>query len=145
MKKFKFKFQSILKLKRAQEDALKNELGQLQKEKQAYLNNIDETNKGIDHYYLEQETLLKSATGKEAQAYPEYIWGNFGKRKKLENELMLLEKRVQAKQEELAKARGDVKVFEKLEEESKEKHYKEENKKEEANREDLFNIRKFYG
>jgi flagellar export protein FliJ len=143
-KRYKFKFESVLKLKRFNEDKVKNQLGELEKLRQGILAEIGQTNTGIDTYYQDQETLAEKAQMKDLAHYPNVIWANRKKREKLKAKLLDLEKQVEVKQVELAKARGEVKVFDKLREEDLREFKLKIEKKEDQDREENFQMRSFF-
>ncbi len=143
-KKYKFKLESVLKLRRFTEDKVKNQLGDLEKERQKIVTLIRETSEGIDVYYRDQEHLAEHGKMKDLSHYPNIIWANMKKRDKLKATLLELEDKVRKKQVDLAKARGEVKIFEKLREEDLKEFRIKIEKKEDLDREENFQMRSFY-
>ena len=108
------------------------------------MSQIDDTNRGIDTFYEDQEALSQSGKAKDIHHYPNIIWGNYKKRKNFEDEIAKLDLEISKKQRKLASARGEVRVFEKLEEESKLKHRAEYNKQEMMEQEEKYSLRQFH-
>jgi flagellar export protein FliJ len=145
MNKYKFRLEAVLKIRKFKEEARRVELGKLLME----LNKIDEQlnhdQKEIDTYYEIQEDNLKSGmpAGK-IQILPFLVQG-----KKRNLELLLIAKRrmemlIEEKRQELAIARGELKVMEKLHEKDHDEYlrsYRKEmdNKVEEQTRNWLLN------
>ena len=73
-KKFKFKLDGLLKVRRFKEEQLKVELGAINQEIQQVKNRISQLNKEIEDSYTEQEKIFESDTsGQLAKFFPYYI------------------------------------------------------------------------
>lgn len=115
MKKYTFRLEPVLKVRKLKEENCRMELGQLV----AYLNKIDDQlnhdRKEIDNYFKIQEAAMKSGVrGDQIQAFPMLV---SAKEKNIqllsrdrENQLGLIEE----KKRELAVLRGELKVIENL-------------------------------
>ncbi len=143
MKKFKFKLDGLLKLREFNEKKIKIELGEILKE----INHIEELiakmNRDIDDTYKAQDELIKSsADGRMLQFFPYYIQGRKEDIKNKETLLWSLRKKYQAKVEELAIARGQVKILENFKDKKVHEWKKERDKKEQETIEEILMMRR---
>lgn len=143
MKKFKFKLDGLLKLREFNEKKIKIELGEILKE----INHIEELiakmNRDIDDTYKAQDELIKSsADGRMLQFFPYYIQGRKEDIKNKETLLWSLRKKYQAKVEELAMARGQVKILENFKDKKVHEWKKERDKKEQETIEEILMMRR---
>jgi flagellar protein FliJ len=142
MKKYKFRLESVLKIRKFKEDRVKIEVGEI-------LKKINETNEqiilidnSIAEAYSSQDALLREpSTGTMAQFFPYYIEGRNRDKEQKERELDALNRAYQEKVQELAKARGDVKVLDKMKEKKKIAHNKEQEKKRQEDIDDILRMR----
>jgi flagellar FliJ protein len=143
MKKFKFKLDGLLKVREFNEKKIKIELGEILKEIGAANEQIAKMNKDIDETYKAQEELVAtSADGRLLQFFPFYIQGRKEDIKNKENLLWSLQKKYENKVQELAMARGQVKVLENFKDKKKVEWTKEKDKKELETIEELLMIRR---
>jgi flagellar FliJ protein len=145
MKKFKFKLDALLKLREFNEKKIKVELGEILKEINTTEELIDKMNRDIDEVYAMQEEMMKTDTfGRALHFFPFYINGRKEDIKNKTTLLWSLQKKYQVKIEELAKARGEVKVMENFKEKERVEFKKEQDKKEMSAIEELLMIRRKY-
>lgn len=143
MKKFKFKLDGLLKVREFNEKKIKIELGEILKEIGATEDLIAKMNRDIDETYKAQEELIAtSADGRLLQFFPFYIQGRKEDIKNKENLLWSLRKKYENKVQELAQARGQVKVLENFKDKKKVEWTKEKDKKELETIEELLMIRR---
>ncbi len=143
MKKFKFKLDGLLKLREFSEKKIKIELGEILKEITATEEMIAKMNRDIDETYKAQDELLSTAAdGRLLQFFPYYIQGRKEDIKNKENLLWSLRKKYENKVQELATARGQVKVLENFKDKKKHEWTKEKDKKELESIEELLMIRR---
>lgn len=143
MKKFKFKLDGLLKVREFKEKKIKIELGEILKEISQTEELITKMNKDIDDTYRAQEDLMAtSADGKMLQFFPYYIQGRKEDIKNKENLLWSLNKKYENKMQELAEARGQVKVLENFKDKKKTEWRKEKDKKELETIEEILMIRR---
>ena len=139
--KYKFKLEALRKLREAIEERVKIEVGRINSEIQIRRDRIAEIEAEISLGFNSQESLGASgALGRNFQFYPLYIQGKREEREKLENEIYSLNMQYERKRLELNKARGMVKVVNKLKEKDYKKFRNELNKKEETEIEELNQI-----
>jgi len=141
-KKFKFKLDGLLKVREFNEKKIKIELGEILKEISAVEEKIAVANKAIDEAYKSQEDLMKDPTaGQMVQFYPYFIQGKKEDIKNKENLLWALRKKYDKKIQELAEARGEVKVLENFKDKKKEEWRKDKEKKEQEAIEEILMMR----
>ncbi|MBL6989312.1 MAG: flagellar FliJ family protein [Bacteriovoracaceae bacterium] len=142
MKKFKFKLESLKKMRELKEKQIKIELGKIVKQTYDVKVEIQKLERDIEIGYESQEGLVTKTVGARFIGfYPLYIEGIKAKIKTKNDELSLLEKEYELKVEQLKQARGKVKVLERFEEKEF-AHYKKESKKKELMTiEDLIRMR----
>ena len=130
MKKFKFKLDGLLKVREFKEKKLKAELGEILKDIAKEEDNIRKLKSDIDDSYKAQEEFLaEPAAGQMIQFFPQFIEAKNQDIKVRENLLYSLGKKYDLKLHEMAIAKGEVKVIEKLKEKKKAEHTKEKDKK----------------
>lgn len=146
MKKFKFKLDGLLKVREFNEKKIKIELGEILKEINATEEAIAKMNRDIDETYKAQEDLMAtSADGRLLQFFPYYIQGRKEDIKNKETLMWSLRKKYENKVQELAQARGQVKVLENFKDKKKVEWTKERDKKELETIEELLMIRRNSG
>ncbi len=142
-KKFKFKLEGLLKIRKFKEEQLKVELGKINGEVLAVKNRIIQLNEEIREAYLSQEATLQSqADGQLARFFPYFIQAKREDIKNQENLLYSLEKKYQKKLAEVSKAMGESKVIDSMKESDKEKWRKERDKKEMEEIEEVISMRR---
>jgi flagellar protein FliJ len=130
MANFKFKLDGLLKLREFKENQLKVELGRILQEIEETKNIIVQLNKDLDEGYEAHSKVLYSGSGaKMLQFFPEFFQGKREDIRNKENLIHALTKKVDMKREELAMARGEVKIVENLKEKKLVQFTKEKNKK----------------
>lgn len=145
-KKFKYKLEGLLKLRKFKESNLKMELGKINRDIVAVKDEIRELHSDISDSYSTQETFLKSHTkSKMAQFYPTYIKGRKQVIENKESLLYSLEKKYQKKLAELNMAMGETKVIANMKEADLEKYRKQIEKKEQENIEEMGIMRRLQG
>jgi len=143
MKKFQFKLDSLLKVREFNEKKIKIELGEILKEINDTNDQIAKMNKDIDDSYKAQEDMMKEpSAGAMLQFFPYYIEGRKADIKNKENLIWSLQKKYERKVEELAKARGQVKILENFKEKKKTEWVKERDKKEMQTIEEILMMRR---
>jgi flagellar FliJ protein len=142
-KKFKFKLDGLLKVREFKEKKLKTELGEILTEIQEVEESISVMHRDIEDSYKSQEDFLKSpTTGQMAQFFPRFIKTRKDDIKNKENLLFALQKRYQNKLQELAAAKGQVKVIENLKDKKKTEHKKEIEKKQQEELDEFVILKK---
>ena len=117
MKKYQFKLDAVLKLRKLKEENCRTELGFLNRELEIIVQKIASDKEEIGKYYQIQELALKTgATAGKLQTFPALVEAKeksiqIFERKKKNHEEMITEKK-----EELAILRGELKVIENLKE-----------------------------
>jgi flagellar FliJ protein len=122
MKRYTFRLEPVLKVRRLKEENCRMELGQLITELSRIENQLAHDRREIDNYYKIQENAMKNGIrGDQVQAFPMLVAA-----KERNIELLLRDKKkqeelIEAKKQELATLKGELKVIENL----KEKDYNE--------------------
>ncbi len=122
MKRYTFRLEPVLKVRRLKEENSRMELGQLITELSRIENQLAHDRREIDNYYKIQESAMKNGIrGDQVQAFPMLVAA-----KERNIELLLRDKKkqeelIEAKKQELATLKGELKVIENL----KEKDYNE--------------------
>lgn len=137
MPKFKFKLDGLLKLREFKETQLKVELGLILQEIEETKANITQLNQDLDEGYEAHSKVLYSGSGaKMLQFFPEYFQGKREDIKNKENLIFALNKKMESKRNELATARGEVKIVESLKEKKQIKFKKQKLRKDQEKIED---------
>ena len=119
MKKYEFRLDPVLKLRKLKEENCRMELGQLLMELTRIEDQLAHDRNEIDNYYKIQEGALQTGMrGGQVQAFPMLIAAKNRNIDLLEIEKKKQVDRVEAKKQELAQLRGDLKVMENLKEKS---------------------------
>ncbi len=117
MKKFQFKLEAYLKLKELEEDRVKIEVGNLNKEVQRCTQELFKLDDDIREMFDIQENLLKIGTNANALQYmPSFFTAKLEHIEQLKNYKQEVEKKRNAKLEELKHANGQVKLISNLKE-----------------------------
>lgn len=137
MKKYKFKLDPLLKIRKLKEEQCKMEIGrcqvkirELKEQIQAHDNSIDEA------YESQEEALDKGIEGQAIQFYPYFVSGKTAHIKILEGEVEQIQKQVDRKFQELSRLRANVKVIEKMKHKDRVNYKRELNKKLESDLEE---------
>jgi flagellar FliJ protein len=143
MKGFKFKLDGLLKVREFKERALKVELGQILKQINEAEDEIIRLKKNIEETYEAQESFLaEPAAGDMIKFFPKFIETKNLAIDNQENLIFALKKKFDQKQNELGKARGEVKVIENLKEKKQTEYKKKLDKKHQENVDELVQIRR---
>ena len=125
MKKFKFKLEALLKMRKLKDDQCKMEIGRLQTRKVELENEIHNQNAGIDEAYESQEaTVGAGATGLDLKFYPYFMQGKRAAITSLQSQISELDEVLREKFEELKNHRANVKVLEEMKEKNRKAHKK---------------------
>jgi flagellar FliJ protein len=139
MQKFKFKLDGLLKVREFKEKRIKIELAEILKEIADVEDKIVNINIAVGEAYDAQDKFLADASaGRMIQFFPMFIQGKKEDLKNKESLLWALKKKYALKIEELATARGEVKVMENFKEKKKTEHHKIAMKKEQDEIEENF-------
>lgn len=129
MRKFEFRLEAVLKVRKLKEENCRMELGQLLIELNKIEDQINYDKNEIDNYYSLQESALKNGlAGNQLQTYSMLIDSKYTNVKMLEEEKIRQEKLIEEKKEELAILKGELKVMENLREKSYDEYRKALNK-----------------
>lgn len=122
MKKYSFRLEPVLKLRKLKEENCRMELGQLLSQLNQIEDQLKHDRNEIENYYKIQEGSLKTGVrAGQLQAFPMLIAGKDRNIELLLRDKIKQEALVAEKKQELAQLRGDLKVMENL----KEKNYDE--------------------
>jgi flagellar FliJ protein len=122
MKKYTFRLEPVLKVRKLKEENCRMQLGQLIMGLNKIEDQLLHDEKEISNYYNIQEGSLKDGlSGNQVQAFPMLISGKIKNIELLEKDKKKQEERIADKKQELAQLRGDLKVMENL----KQKNYDE--------------------
>jgi flagellar FliJ protein len=130
MKKYKFKLDALLKIRKLKEETCKMEIGRIQVAISDREEEIKVHNQSIKQAFDDQEAALKEGlTGQELQFHPFFVQGKRANIKMLEGEIANLERQREHKLEELKYLRADVKVIDQMKEKDKQAYKKKIQKK----------------
>ena len=117
MKKYQFKLDAVLKLRKLREENCRTELGLLNRQLEAIVGQITKEKEEIEKYYQIQELALKTgATAGRLQNFPGLVAAKDKSIKLFERQKKNHEDMIVEKKEELATLRGELKVMENLKE-----------------------------
>jgi flagellar protein FliJ len=117
MRRYAFKLDPVLKLRKLKEENCRMELGQLL----SYLNKLEDQlthdQQEISRYYQIQEGGLKQGMkASQLQAFPMLVGGKERNIELLKRDKLKQEKLIEEKKQELAIVRGELKIIENLKE-----------------------------
>jgi len=119
-KKYKFKLEALLKIRRIREEQCKMEIGRIQIEMESVKKKINEQSSGISEAYeLQERSLSDGATGLEARFYPYFVEAKRSHINQLDENLRELKERSDKMYRVLAKFRSDVKLIEQMKDKDK--------------------------
>jgi flagellar FliJ protein len=122
MKKYTFRLEPVLKVRKLKEENCRMELGQLLTQLNRIIDQLKHDEGDIGKYFTIQEAGLKTGMrASQLQAFPMLVAGKERNIQLLNRDKLKLEKSIEEKKQELAIARGELKVIENL----KEKDYAE--------------------
>lgn len=117
MKRYQFKLDAVLKLRKLKEENCRTELGILLRDLEKIIGQIAHENEEIGKYYQIQEVSLRNgATAGKLQTFPALIAAKEKAIQLLERDKKRQEEYIVEKKEELAILRGELKVMENLKE-----------------------------
>jgi len=117
MQKFKFKLESVLKMKTLLEEQCRNELGQIIVEKKKIEDEIARNHRHIDASYAERESHLKQGqSAAHASFFPQLAEGYRARIEDLKKSVLEVEERINAKKTELNEKRAELKLMTNLKE-----------------------------
>ena len=129
MKKFVFKLDGLLKIRRFAEEKCRTELGFLQVMLTNKKNEILQEESNLSLIFESQEKMLiEGIKGHEIEFFPLYIEGKRERIIQLQYQQEDIELAVEEKRVELSSKRADLKIIEKLKEKAIEAYKKENNK-----------------
>lgn len=141
MKKYQFRLEAVLKVRKMEEELSRNKLGLLMVEKQKIQDEISEIEKRIDSSYLEQEThLIKGMNAAQAAFFPMLVDGSHSKIKELTKKLEQQDSLIEAQKKVLSQNRADLKLMENLNEKEFVRWKKEYNKLVDKNVEEMVQL-----
>lgn len=130
-KKFKFKLEAVLKIRKLKEDQCKMEIGRLQVRMSELEGFKSDNNKSIDTAYADQEASLgQGLSGRELQFHPFFVSGKKANIDVIEKEMAMLKEQLDYRYDELNHLRGESKLIEEMKSKEEIKHKKERTKKE---------------
>ncbi len=117
MKKYAFRLEPVLKLKKLKEEHCRMELGQLVTQLGRLDEQLARDSEEIGRYYQIQDGGLRTGlSGRQLQAFPMLIAAKEQNIRILESDRRKQEELITQKRQELALLRGDLKVMENLRE-----------------------------
>lgn len=129
MKKYTFRLDPVLKLRKLKEENCRTELGRLLMHLEKIDNQLAHERSEIDTYYKIQEGTLKNGiNGGQLQAFPMLVAAKNKNIDLLEADRKKQLEYIEEKRQELAQLRGDLKVMENMKEKDYETYRKAVNK-----------------
>lgn len=129
MKKYQFRLEPVLKVRKFKEETCRMELGELLNELKRIDDQLAYDQEQIDNYYKIQEGALKTGmSAAQLQAFPMLVAGKSRNIELLQNAKTRQERLVEEKKKELAVVRGELKLIESMKEKDFAKYRKEINK-----------------
>jgi len=145
MAKFKYKLESLLKIREFKEEMAKNELGHINKEIDRVKREIQSHDQDISTSFTSHNKLIEGEIeGRMIQFYPYYNEGKRAHIRLLKLELADWEQKHIEKLTELNNLRADVKVIQKLKDKDFEIWKKEQRKKEDLEVADFVQMKVTY-
>lgn len=129
MKKYKFKLEALLKMRKLEEEQCKMRIGRIQTKKSELLESIKRESEGIDEAYVSQEASIRQgASGLDLRFYPYFMQGKRAATKKLEEQVSQLDELLAEAYTMLKELRGNTKVLEEMKDKDKKAHKKKTDK-----------------
>jgi len=126
MKKYKFKLDALLKIRKIKEDQCKMHIGQLQVHLTSLREEVSKHHKDINEAFdLQEQSLVGGASGLETRFHPYFVQGKRTHIAKIEDEIDQFESKVQLMYARLNEYRADVKVIEEMKEKDQKKYKKD--------------------
>jgi flagellar export protein FliJ len=141
MKRYKFKLEALLKLRRFKEEQARVEIGMMRNELEKLKDRIVTQRGHIDIAADSQTKVLSCGTAaRNVQFYPEFFEGKEIEIRNIKSNSIILQAAIQAKVEEWKILRGEVKVIEKLREKNFNVFRKTQNKEETKKLEEMVQL-----
>lgn len=122
MKRYTFKLEPVLKMRKLKEENCRMDLGRLITELTRIENQLAHDRREIENYYkIQEESMKKGIRGDQIQAFPMLVAAKEKNIQLLLRDKKSQEQLIESKKQELAVLRGELKVIENL----KEKDYTE--------------------
>ncbi len=129
MKRYSFRLEAVLKLKKLKEENCRSELGRLNMQLQKIESEIDREKKEITRYYeIQENSLSKGISAHEIQTFPILVKGKEKNIALLDQNKSRQQRLIADKKIELAQLRGDLKIFENMKQKDFEEYRKAYNK-----------------
>ena len=130
-KKFKFKLEALLKLRRFAEEKCKMKIGSINKEILERRETIIRLNNDIDLSFADTEKTLRSATsyGLTLKFHPYFVAGKRAHIQKMEEEIEYFSEQLEEAKLELAQKRAQTKVLSNMKETQLKEYKKDINKR----------------
>jgi flagellar export protein FliJ len=129
MKKYIFRLEAVLKLKKLKEENCRSELGRMLIHLQKIENEIERDKKEITQYFqIQENSLTKGISANEIQSIPLLVKGKEQNISILDQQKMRQEQLIADKKIELAKLRGDLKIIENMKQKDFDEYRKAYNK-----------------
>jgi flagellar FliJ protein len=126
MKKYKFKLDALLKIRKIKEDQCKMHIGQLQVHLTSLRDEVAQHHKDINEAFeLQEQSLVGGASGLETMFHPYFVQGKRTHIQKIEEEINQFESKVQQMYARLNEFRADVKVIQEMKEKDQKKYKKD--------------------
>lgn len=117
MKKYQFKLEAVLKLRKLREENCRTELGTLLRDLTEIENRISHENVEIEKYFkIQEESMKGGASAGRLQTFPGLVAAKEQMIRVLEDKKRRQEDYIAEKKQELAELRGELKVMENLRE-----------------------------
>lgn len=130
MRGYKFKLETVLKMKRFAEEKCRNELGQLYVEKTKIEDKVLYQKDEIQKCYKEQEDQLSlGVTARNIAVFPSMIEGKEKLIKMYQNDILKMNQFIKIKHDELIQRKSELKMMENMKEKDFLKYKTEYNKK----------------
>ncbi len=126
MKKYKFKLDALLKIRKIKEDQLKMQIGQVQVHITSLKKEVANHNSDIaEAFALQEQSLGGGASGLETRFHPYFVQGKRTHISKVEDEIEQFENKIEQMYLMLNKLRADVKVIEEMKDKDRKKYKKD--------------------
>ncbi len=117
MKRYAFRLEPVLKLRKLKEENCRTELGQLLMVLERIDNQIKHEKSEIDNYYkIQEDSMRNGIRGSQIQAFPMLVAAKEKNLKLLDSQRLRQLEFIEDKKKELAQLRGDLKVMENMKE-----------------------------
>lgn len=129
MKKYAFRLEPVLKVRKLKEENCRMELGQLITQLNRIEDQLKRDEEEISNYYkIQESSLTQGVRASQLQAFPMLIAGKVRNIELLERDRKAQERLIEEKKQELASLKGDLKVIENLKQKDFDEYRKSYNK-----------------